>query len=141
MKQKAYLFTTATLGVAVIASLFVYAFGLLTVSNASTIVGNEYNSTTTSSLVASSTKLWTLKTGSGSLGSVVVTMQSNPTGYPAMKIYDATSTMATATARVLASMSTSTQTQGTYQFDTVFGYGLSIEMPATFTGSFTVTYR
>lgn len=141
MEHKAYFAASMFLAFVAALSLLVYAFGLFHVSSASTIMGNEYYSTTTSSAVASSTKLWTLKSSSGSLGSIIVTMQSNATGYPSMKVYDATSTMATATARVLASMSTSTQTQGTYQFDTQFNYGLSIEMPASYTGSYTVTYR
>lgn len=148
--SKGYSVGSIFLGAVALASLFVYAFGLFDISDASTIAGNDYKSTTTSSAIASSTKVWLLKSSAGSLGSVIVTMESNPTGYPSLVLYDATSTAVTATtttiqatssARKLASFSTSTQTQATYQFDAEFYNGLALEVPAGFTGSYTVTYR
>lgn len=133
----------APVTLAVFAGAFIamYLLGMFHVSDASNIVGNDYRSTTTSSAIASSTKVWSIKEGSGSLGSIVVTMPSNATGYPSLKVYDATSTMATATSRLITSMSTSTQTQGTYQFDVEFYRGLNIEVPTGFTGTYTITYR
>lgn len=141
MKSRYYLIAPLTLAFFALAFVAMYTFGLFDLASASNIVGNDYRSTTTSSAIASSTKAWRLKEGTGSLGSVIVTMPSNATGYPSLKVYDATTTQATSTSRLITSMSTSTQTQGTYQFDAEFYYGLNIEVPVGFTGTYTITYR
>lgn len=105
--------------------------------------GSEYNSTQVTSATASSTATTQVKSYAGSLGSVVVTEKNTvATGFPALVIYDATSTMATATAKVLAKFSTTTgQDLGNYDFNTAFSYGLKIEVPVGFNGVYTVTYR
>lgn len=141
MKPSYYFIVPLFLASFAVGFIALYLFGMFDLASASNIVGNDYRSTTTSSAIASSTKVWSIKEGTGSLGSIVVTMPSNATGYPSLKVYDATSTMATATARLITSMSTSTQTQGTYQFDVEFYRGLNIEVPVGFTGTYTITYR
>lgn len=105
--------------------------------------GGEYISAQVTSSTASSTGTTQLKSFAGTLGSVVITEKNTiATGYPSLTIYDATSTMATATANVLAKFSTTTaQDYGTYQFDTAYSYGLKIEVPVGFNGVYTITYR
>jgi hypothetical protein len=111
------------------------------VSQASVNDGAAYTSTTTSSGVASSTKLWTLLSKGGIFGSVIIASSSPTTTYPSLVVYDANSTMATSTARVLAKFGGVNQTHGTYTFDSSFVYGISIEMPTGFNGAYTLTYK
>lgn len=104
--------------------------------------GSEYNSTQITSTNASSTATTQVKSITGTLGSVVVTDAGDTfSSYPSLTIYDATSTMATSTATVLAKFSTTTMTLGTYSFDTAFSYGLKAEVPAGFDGIYTLTWR
>lgn len=104
--------------------------------------GSEYQTTQVTSATASSTATTQVKSYAGTLGSVVVTDTGDTfSAYPSLVVYDATSTMATATAKVMTKFSTSTMSLGTYQFDTAFSYGLKLEVPAGFDGVYTVTYR
>lgn len=142
MKFTPYIVAPITLAVCALSFVVMYSLGLFGVSEASTIVGNDYNSYYISSATASNTKMVTLKTGSGSLGSVVITNKSVDTTYPHLTIYNASSTQATSTATVIAKFGTSTgETAGTYQFDATFSNGLSIEVPSGFNGSYTITWR
>lgn len=140
--NKGYSVGSVFLAAVALASLFVYAFGLLNVTDASTIMGNEYKAYLVDSTDASSTSPITLKTVAGSVGSVIVTQGSGSTGYSHLTLYDATSSQPTTTARVLAKFGTTTgEALGTYQFDMEFTSGLRIEVPVGFNGYYTVTYR
>lgn len=109
--------------------------------NASVIQGSEYQSTTTTSAFAA-VGVKQLTQGAGSvLGSVIIA-SSSPVVQPyTLTVYDATSTMATTTARILARFGSNNQTHGTYTFDSVAFYGVTIETPVGFNGNYTITYR
>lgn len=107
--------------------------------------GNEYQSTTTSptsgltSFSATTGAYKVLQTGSGTLGSVVVTLGSNAP----LRIYDATSTVTNTqwATTTLADFKT-TATAGTYTFDVIFQKGLLVETVSTVgIASTTITYR
>lgn len=103
--------------------------------------GGEYNSYYASSAIASSSPIL-LKTGWGSLGSIVVSSTTAATGYAPITVYDAASTTAaTSTATVLVKFSDDSQLNGTYVYDLSFSTGLMIEVPAAFNGLYTITYR
>lgn len=107
----------------------------------SVIQSSEYQSYNATSTAASDTTIHELVDGSGALGSIVISSSSPVTSYPAMTIYDATSTMATSTSRVIAQFGPNNQEHGTYTFDANVFIGLSIEFPSDFDGNYTVTYR
>lgn len=136
--------TLAVVAIGVMLGAGYTVFGaLLNAPLGSVTQGSEYQSTQVTSSTASSTATTQVKSYAGSLGSVVVTEKNTvATGFPALVIYDATSTMATATAKVLAKFSTTTgQDLGNYDFNTAFSYGLKLEVPVGFNGVYTVTYR
>lgn len=109
-------------------------------SDASVTVGNEYNATLITSAHASGTAKTILKPITGTLGSVIISSSSPTTTYPLMTIYDATSTMATSTARKIAQFG-GTPSTGTYTFDATVFYGLAVEVPVGFNGAYTITWR
>jgi len=87
----------------------------------SVAVSNEYNATTTDSNWNSSAgKL--IKTGSGTLGSVVVTLSSNAPLY----LYDATTTGPHSDHPTTTLAAFSSTTAGTYTFDVSFMRGLIV---------------
>lgn len=132
-----------TLGFVLATLVVLAAFLYIQTSNvgASVISGNEYYYELVTSDDASSTAITQLRSGHGSLGSLVISSSSAPTSYPTITIYDATSTQATSTATVIAQFGINNQTHGTYVFDAIYTTGLSIEVPAGFDGVYTVTYR
>lgn len=107
----------------------------------SVTMGNDYQSQLITSSLASSTAITQLKSIGGSVGSVVLASSSAQTTYPSLVIYDATSTMATSTAKVIGRFGGANQTHGTYTFDSYFTYGLSVEVPVGFNGAYTITWR
>jgi len=122
----------------VLTSLF-FAFRTPQVADAGSLEG-DYATTTTSSF-ASSTATTQLKGIPGALGNVVVSSSSPATTYSQFTFYDATSTMATSSSRVLARFSASSVAAGTYIFDAAFSYGLKLEVPAGYDGNATITWR
>ena len=102
-------------------------------------VSNEYNSTTTNALSA---PLALLKTGQGSLGSVVVT-GAGTTGR--MDFYNATTsnvnlrTGKVATSSIWLASFGATEAAGTYVFDVFFTKGLLVDI--TSNSSSTITFR
>ena len=97
--------------------------------------------TTTTSAMASGTATVQLKTSNGALGYVTISSSSPITTYPQITIYDATSTMATSTSKVLARFGTNNQTMGTYMFDAAAAYGLKVEVAPGYSGNATITWR
>ena len=98
--------------------------------------GNDYYS-----FVASSTKTGTstLRSLSGSLGSVVISSSSVPVGF--VRFYDVgATTAATTTLREIANIAPGAD-EGTYVFDIAVGRGLLVEVPVAFSGNYTITYR
>lgn len=96
--------------------------------------GNAYSATTTGSFaVATSTMI---KTGNGTLGSVVIGTTSGTT----FRLMDATSTTDIASS-TLMSVAASPVIGSTMTFDVAFSRGLFIEFPASFVGRYTITYR
>lgn len=132
----AFLAVIAMLGFSVISSLE----HPLTASASGASGGYDY-STTTSSNMASGTFLRALKNKPGALGTITVSSSSPATTYAQITVYDATSTMATSTATVLARFGTNNQTMGTYNFDAAAAYGISIEVPPGYNGNATITWR
>src|SRR3990167_1531531 len=121
------------------------------VAQGSVTQGNDYFSTTTDKYqnVASSTKVIILKTGSGSLGSVIIGSTTALTSTSSLRIYDsrnyvagnATSGVATSSASSTLAIFSPTAAEGTYTFDTTFNQGLLLEFPSDFAGGYTITYR
>lgn len=97
--------------------------------------------TTTLSTSASATAKSMLKNAPGALGNVVISSSSPVTVYPLVTIYDATSTMATSTSRILARFGGVNQQHGTYIFDAAAIYGIAVEVPVGFDGAYTITWR
>jgi ABC-type cobalt transport system substrate-binding protein len=103
-------------------------------------VGNEYIATTTPYYGDWTDQL--IKTGSGSIGSVVITKSGNVEFY----LLDATSTQAIATqgfnttTKTLAAFPEDTAV-GTYTFDATFFDGLVLEVVRGSTGSSTILFR
>lgn len=101
----------------------------------SVVGGNEYNATTTRNYAGTSMSNPALiKSGYGTLGSVVIT----GAGAGVINFYDNTSTSTTATT-TLASIPASTAA-GTYILDVAFTRGLLVEIVGTAPTS-TITYR
>jgi len=122
----------------VLTSLF-FAFRNPQVADAGSLEG-DYATTTTSSF-ASSTATTQLKNAPGALGNVVVSSSSPATTYAQFTLYDATSTMATSSSRVIARFSASSVAAGTYIFDAAAAYGIKLEVPAGYNGNATITWR
>ncbi len=106
-------------------------------TDASVIVGNDYKSIEITALNASNTAPIRVKTGAGSLGSVVVA-SSSVAGY--IKIYDGAFSTSSATTTRIVQFPPSAAPM-TYVFDREITRGLLIEAPAGFDGSVVVTYR
>lgn len=140
--------TTSTKSLYAIAASFMLLavaalmFGLsaATPAHADSFVGDY--STTTDSSFASATATRQLKNGSSSvLGNVIMTATSSATAYPQIVLYDASSTMATTSAKVLAKFGGSNQQLGTYQFDAAAAYGVKLEVAPGYNGNATITWR
>jgi len=97
---------------------------------------NEYRSTST---LAAFPNYAVLQSGSGSLGSVVVTL----TGTGAFNLYDATSTQTNANWATTTLVSFPANiAAGTYTFDVIFRQGLLLEFTGSGTrASTTITFR
>jgi hypothetical protein len=137
----------------IIVSLFIFALVIVagitligkketpTFIQGSAVIGNEYHSTTTYNArgAVNVSDLRVLQSGSGTLGSVVIT------GAVAgvMTFYDATSTRTNAewASTTLAVFPASTAA-GTYTFDTIFQKGLLVDFSsATAIPTSTITWR
>lgn len=134
------------IGIGILVGVGLFAFLILNVDKAqqeqplgSVNQANEYKSTTTVALTAEGTYYVTNTTTdmvtfgrAGTLGSIVIT-SSSLSGFT---VYDgnfvATSTIADFPANA---------TVGTYTFDVALRRGLSIKVPAAFTGNIVTTYR
>lgn len=129
-------------GIALVALL---AFGMFFSFNRPTVavagnVAGDYGTTTTSAM-ASATATTQLKTNAGVLGSVVIASSSPATTYSQIVIYDATSTMATSTSKVLAKFGGYSSPAGTYSFDVAAAYGIKVEIAPGYNGNATITWR
>lgn len=104
-------------------------------------IGESYNATSTVNTVnwASATAFRVLKTGSGQLGSIVVSSTSPITTYPSMKCYD--SSVSTTTASSTLITIGSSPVAGTYTVDAIFDAGLICEAPVGFNGGYTITWK
>lgn len=129
--------------IVIVLLLGVYLFGV--VNRESPTIGSiqdgqAYNSTTTDQGWVDSTRFRLIKTGDGTLGSVVITLSSAT----AFNLYDATTTVnggiygTTTLAKFGASA-----TSGTYTFDVDFTKGLIVEFPTgqVTPASTTITWR
>ena len=103
-------------------------------------LSNEYHSTTTN---AASPAYFLLKSGTGALGSVIITGSQNN----ALYLYDASTTdsakrtkTATSSLNLLAAFPPQMATS-TYTFDTTFFHGLLVYFASTIAGTTTFTYR
>lgn len=102
--------------------------------------GQSYNSTTTKAF--SWTNLPVLKTGSGTLGSVVLTgvAAGNITLYDATTSNVSLRTGQKATSTIYLGSVPNSAAAGTYTFDTTFNDGLLVDVQAT-TPTSTITWR
>jgi hypothetical protein len=103
---------------------------------ASTVAGNDYQTYEITASTASTSPI-VIKSGSGSFGSIVI---ASTTTSGVLRIYDhnMSTTSATST-RVVAFQANASL--GTYTFDRDLKYGIVIDVPAGFTGSYVLTYR
>lgn len=127
--------------IAVLAAIIGLLGGYSATQLGSSVQGNDYHATTTPYLASWTDQ--TIKTGAGSLGSVVITKA----GDLEFALYNATSSGAVnndsrfnKTTNRLAAFD-STATVGTYVFDTEFSQGLVLEVVAGTTGTSTITFR
>ena len=97
--------------------------------------------TTTTSAMASATATVQLKNAPGALGYITVSSSSPITTYSQITVYDATTTMATSSSRVLARFGAGNQTHATYEFDAFAAYGLKVEIAPGYAGNATITWR
>lgn len=104
----------------------------------SVVVGNDYQSEQLTSTQASGTAVTLLKTGGGTLGSIVITV---PAATGNVKFYDYASTTATTSSALMLGFTAAADVAGTYTFDSEFATGLTIDVPAGFDGQYTVTWR
>lgn len=84
---------------------------------------------------ASSTAVTTIRSGVGTLGSMVV----NTTHATIIRVYDGT-TATSSDATLIASLPASAVV-GTYTFDVAVKKGIVLDVPAGFDGNYTVTFR
>jgi len=96
----------------------------------------EYNSVV---ITAADIGTTSLKTITGSIGSVVVTEASADVA--PLRFYAVTATTAaTSTLTSIAEVDTGA-VENTYQFDAISNAGILIDVPVGFTGNYTITYR
>lgn len=103
----------------------------------SAVVGNDYQYRQITTSNASTTPL-VLKTGGGSLGSVVITV---PASAGNLKFYNSASTTATTSSELMLGFTAAADVAGTYTFDSEFSTGLQLDVPVGFDGQYTVTWR
>ena len=96
----------------------------------SVALSNDYTATTTTSGTAAAN--YTIFSGSGSLGSIVVASSSAST----FTILDANGTATTTVATLKAAIG-----ENTYTFDRALTNGLIITVPSGFNGQYITTYR
>jgi hypothetical protein len=119
-------------------------------ASASVPIGNEYHSNIATSTMASASAGTLIKTGTGTLGSLIITKPA--TAGDSLKVYDATSTATTTyqtydntqttkTYGRLVSEIASATIAGTYTFDLTLYKGLVIEIPSSWNGIYTITWR
>lgn len=99
-------------------------------------VSNEYNATTTNSTSANTHSL--IKSSQCTVGSIVVA-SSSPSGQD-VKIWNATTTRTDLSSTTLVTLRGGVS-EGTYTFDIACTRGLVIETPASFNGSYVITWR
>lgn len=118
--------------------IFVTAFSFFTFNTdkagASVVDSGTYRFKNITSTNASSTAGVSVKSKGGTLGSIVVA-SSSPAGV--FRVYDG---IATSTGTLVASFPVSA-VAGTYTFDVSVDTGIVLDVPTTFNGNYTVTYR
>jgi hypothetical protein len=101
-------------------------------------VGNEgiYNYQIATSTYASASTAKLIKTGQGVIGSVIVASSSAST----FTLQNNASTTSTSTAKMIFHLPVNA-TPGTYTIDAAFTEGLTADVPDTFNGAYTITWR
>ena len=127
--------TTIVITAIIVAGLIIGGYSLLTGKNpvGSVVDSGTYSFKTMSSANASSTASAVIKSGVGTLGSIIVAT----THATIVRVYDGT---ATSTGTLIASFPASAVV-GTYTFDIGVKQGIALDIPAGFAGSYVVTYR
>ena len=146
MKSVSAKFGLAGIVVAMIVTAFLFSlFNETRIAQGSTIQGNDYQATTTAgnSVYGSFTTGRLIKTGYGSLGTVVVTGAN--TGV--VNFYDATTTDITkrtnntATATILVASLPASLAAGDYVFDTQLSWGLYVDLVSGTIPTTTIAFR
>lgn len=133
MKTYAFSITALT-----IAALFALSFLFTDIEQAagSVIYGGEYSANVITSADQGTS---TIKTITGSVGSIVLTDTSSVVGF--IRIYDSKATTTATTSLSLLVELDGQATEGTYTFDVAAGAGMLIDVPSNFDGAAVVTYR
>lgn len=126
--------------IAILSAIIVLLGGYSATQIGSVVTGSEYNSATVRSTNASGTATMAIKSGQGTVGSVIVTV---PASAGDIVLYNATSTTgySSSTGRVLTKFTAASDVAGTYTFDASFTDGLYVDVPVGFTGEYVITYR
>lgn len=145
MKAKTNIIASSILALALVVSALVLGSRQVPIPLSGVNQGNEYHSTTTSSMTPWPTQVL-LDTGPCTLGSVTQTAVGSAAGM--LNIYDATTTNVSqrtgqkATTTILLASIPYTATVGTYVFDSVCFDGLLVvQSAAGTTGTTTITFR
>lgn len=115
--------------------IMIIGYALISKDNptGSVVDAGTYSFKNMTSTNASSTASAVIRSGVGTLGSVIV----NTAHATIVRVYDGT---ATSTGTLIASFPSSAIV-GTYTFDIGVKQGIAVDIPAGFDGNFTVTYR
>lgn len=122
----------------VIIGLFVLGFFLIQTNQSlgSVQIGNGYmfRTITTSNASSTAPTVVTVRGGSGILGSIVIASSSNTV----IRVYDGIT--ATSTGTLIGTIKAGVSEQ-TFTYDVNVNKGIILDMPQTFTGVYTITYR
>ena len=105
-------------------------------ADASVSIGSGYMFKTATTSQASATAGLVIRGGTGILGSIVIASSTDVR----VRVYDNALATSTATSTIIADFPANTAA-GTYTFDVNVLRGIVLDLPATYKGFFTITYR
>jgi len=117
----------------VVVGMFLVALSIFTINSTNASVSMEYGYKNITSANASSIAGVAVRSGFGTLGSIVI----NTTHATIIRVYDGT---ATSTGTLIASFPASAVV-GTYTYDVSVSKGIVLDVPAGYAGNITVTSR
>lgn len=135
--MKSLYYTVPTLALLIGLLFGAYLFSS-NIANGSVSEGNDYNAV---QLTSADTGTSTVKSMSGSIGSIVVASTSASGAVNLYAISSSTDPTATSSNTLIFSFPGGTTDEGTYQYDVSFVSGLLIDVESTFSGDYVLTWR